>query len=269
MAYRGEADGPPRSTATVETTSTSCTVKSLKCETDYNLTVRINGGWITCFGWGTKSSTNGSTISCPTATAPKGLLVPRTKDSEADLSWTGVTNAAAYRLNRHIGSGSWTQIVTTTPARATRPRGWSATRPMSARGDGHPCSTRYGDPSSVQSSLEICIPVPAPTGLAVTRPANDDSNANPSWSRVCLRTGCSPGSASWVERSFLQRRPGLHSMTSVCSGVASMRGASGCPWREAARLRAGGTGAVSGGLRAGRRRRPRWRWRRRPAGAAT
>ncbi len=185
IAYWEDTGGPPRSTMTHETSSTSYTATGLECNTDYNFTVRAYGNGTTYLAdWGNKANGSGDTDECPDAPAPTGLWVSRTVDAEAELSWDSVTDVASYQIERRIGTGRWSVIGTrvgdtNTSYTAMGLRcGTEYEFRVSARGDGHPYSTDYGDPSSEVSSLRLCKP-PTPTGFNAT--ALDDSSIEVSW----------------------------------------------------------------------------------------
>ena len=153
---------------TEETTSTSLTVSGLKCNTDYNFTVRANGDGVTYFGWGLKSNTSGNTTECPRAPPPADNTLDSTRavGSSAELRWGEVDVAHGYEVERRVGTtGSWNRIGTTNGRTSTSftARGLNCNTVyyfrVSARGDGNPHSLTYGDPSG-EVKVQLCLPEP-------------------------------------------------------------------------------------------------------------
>lgn len=141
-----------------------------------------------------------------TAPAPTGLRVTASDEDSVSLSWSAVTNAAAYRLDyRKDETTTWSLggYAYSVTSRTVYGLDCNATYQfrVSARGKGNTYSYTYGSPStSVSQKTGLCI-VPAPTGLRVT--ASDDESVSLSWSAVANAAAYrveyrKSGSTSWT-----------------------------------------------------------------------
>jgi subtilisin family serine protease len=135
--------------------------------------------------------------------APTELSATASSSTGIDLSWSQVTGAAGYKVERSAdGTGGWSQIATTTQNVTTY------------QDTGLDASTTYyyrvvatntgGDspPSNVASATTLPNPPPAPAGL--TAAAVSSSEVDLSWSDVTGETGygiqrSADGTSGWTE----------------------------------------------------------------------
>ena len=190
-AYRVEYKTSTSSTWLVDEyvySRTSQTVDSLACGTAYQFQVRARGdGDPFSFTYGLPSGSVSRTTSLCLAPAPTGLSVTASDEDSVTLSWTGVTDADAYRveykastsstwlIDDHVYSGTSHMVdgLACSTAHDFQVR---------ARGDEDPYSYTYGSPSgSVSRTTSTCL-APAPTGLSVT--ASDEDSVTLSWTGV-------------------------------------------------------------------------------------
>ena len=98
------------------------------------------------------------------APAPTGLRVTSSTDASVSLSWNTVTDAYRYKLERSTSSsGPWTDVGTETGDTSGTATGLDCGTTyhfrVSARGDGSPYSTTFGNPtSSVSRATSACSP---------------------------------------------------------------------------------------------------------------
>ncbi len=176
--------------ASLSITTSPYTVTALQCNTSYNFRVKAFGdGDDYTETWGEWSSTSDATTStCPDAPAPGGLHVTADTVSSVSLSWNAVTDAYRYKLERRLGtSGSWQTVSSTISGTTAVASGLECNTTyyfrVSARGDGNPLSTTFGDvSSSVSRTTSTCPDAPAPGGLHVT--ADTVSSVSLSWNAV-------------------------------------------------------------------------------------
>ena len=112
----------------------------------------------------------------PTAPAPTGLTVTSSDRYSVSLSWSSVSDAYRYKLERREGtSGSWSTVSSGISGTSKTATGLDCNTTyyfkVSARGDGSPYSTTFGTPSTtdVSSQTDACLPVfqfsPSPLAL--------------------------------------------------------------------------------------------------------
>ena len=129
----------------------------------------------------------GARGSSTTAPVPTGLRVTSDTDDSVSLSWTAVTNAAAYKVEyKKSSSSTWLHAsyvysgATATVDDLDCNAGYDFQ--VKARGDGIPYSYSYSDGSdSVSETTDRCN-APAPTGLRVT--SDTDDSVSLSWRAV-------------------------------------------------------------------------------------
>ena len=98
------------------------------------------------------------------APAPTGLSVTSSTANSVSLRWYSVTNAYRYKLERSTSSsGPWTDVGTETGDTSGTATGLDCGTTyhfrVSARGDGSPYSTTFGNPtSSVSRATSACSP---------------------------------------------------------------------------------------------------------------
>ena len=176
-------DGTSGSWQTVSSfiSGTTRTASGLECNTTYYFRVSARGDGSplsTTFGR-TSSLASRSTSTCIDAPAPTGHTTTGSTLNSVSLSWTQVTNAYRYKLERSPdGTTGWVDA----DSGADNITGTSYTVSglecnttyylrVSARGDGSPYSTTFGNPSSSLSrDTDLCLP-PKPTGVTVTTTA--------------------------------------------------------------------------------------------------
>ena len=98
----------------------------------------------------------------PTAPAPTGVSASPGTES-VDVSWNSVADASAYKLERREGtSGSWTVESSAISGTRHTVSSLDCTKTyyfrVSAKGDGDPYSTTFGDASSAVSASPNCAP---------------------------------------------------------------------------------------------------------------
>ena len=164
--------------STIPSTSTSHTAAGLTCGLTYYFRVSARGDgspYSTTFGTAT-SPVSRDTGTCPTAPAPTGLEAAASTATGISLSWTAVTDAAAYKMEQREGStGPWTEVSSTITSTSHDVTGLTCNTTyyfrVSANGDGSPYSATFGSPStgSVSRDTGVCpTTAPAPTGLGVS-----------------------------------------------------------------------------------------------------
>ena len=122
------------------------------------------------------------------APAPTGLRGTSSTATSVSLSWSSVTNAYRYKLERSTTrSGPWT--VVSQYISGTSRTAYSLTCnttyyfKVSTRGNGSPYSTTFGSASSsVSRTTTGCPDAPAPTGLRVT--SSTDARVSLRWYSV-------------------------------------------------------------------------------------
>ena len=160
---------------------TSDTVDSLLCNTAYEFRVRARGDgspYLRSYG-NASTSVSETTDECPLAPAPTGLRVTGYTDESVSLRWDPVTDAHGYKLERRKGTtGTWAAVGSETGRTSQTATGLDCNSTyyfrVSARGDGSPYSTTFGNPSTgnVSQTTSTCIPVfqftPSPLALGGT-----------------------------------------------------------------------------------------------------
>ena len=163
---RSTSSSGPWTDAGSETGGTSGTATGLDCDTTYYFRVSTRGDgspYSATFG-DTSSAVSRATSECSTAPAPTGLSVTGSTDASVSLSWNPVTNAYRYKLERSTSSsGPWTDVGSETGDTSGTATGLDCGTTyyfrVSARGDGTPYSTTFGDPSSsVSRATSACLP---------------------------------------------------------------------------------------------------------------
>ena len=158
-------------------TAVSDTVDRLVCNTGYQFRVRARGdGDPYSYTYSAPSSSvTETTDECPPTPAPTGLAVTGSTGDSVSLEWNPVTDAHRYRLEQRRGTtGSWTAVGSETSAASQTATGLDCNTTyyfrVSARGDGNPYSTAFGNPSTVSVSgiTSSCPDAPAPSGLSAT-----------------------------------------------------------------------------------------------------
>ena len=140
------------------------------------------------FGSPSTESVSRATSDCTaTAPAPTGLGVSSSTATSVTLTWDAVTDAAAYKLERSTSStGPWTEvsstITTTSHAVTGLINGTAYYFRVSAKGDGSPYTTTFGDPSSSLSETLGSTLASAPTGL--TADSSAEHGVTLSWNAV-------------------------------------------------------------------------------------
>ena len=167
---------------------TTETVDGLDCDTSYYFRVRARGDgspYSTSYG-DASSSVSETTDGCTVAPAPTGLSATASAQTSVTLSWNPVTDAQYYRLERSTSrTGPWTGISSTIVGTSRTVYGLECNTlyyfKVSARGDGHPYSTTFGQQSSgdVSRRTTECPGAPAPIGLEVT--ASTDTTVTLEW----------------------------------------------------------------------------------------
>ena len=157
--------------------STSDTVDGLDCDTSYDFQVRARGdGSPYSYTYGNPSSSvSRRTTECPVAPAPTNLSATASGQSTVTLRWNPVADAQYYKLERSTSrTGTWTDISETIGGTSRTVYGLECNTlyyfKVSARGDGHPYSTTFGQQSSgdVSRRTTECPTAPAPIGFEVT-----------------------------------------------------------------------------------------------------
>ena len=169
---------------------TSRTVYSLACNQTHYFRVAARGNGTTyAADWGLPtSSVSRQTTTCPDAPVPTGLTVTGSTQNSVSLSWNSVSDAYRYQLERREeSSGSWLTVSSNLSATQYRARnldcGATHYFRVSARGDGSPYSTSFGNPSSsVSRTTTTCPDAPVPTGLTVT--GSTQNSVSLSWNSV-------------------------------------------------------------------------------------
>ncbi len=189
---------------------TTATVDDLDCNSGYNFRVRARGdGSPYSLLYGNPSSSVSETTDKCIIGAPTGLRVTSDTDDSVSLSWSSLSEAAKYKVEyKASSSSSWLHATYTSGTTATVDDlncNASYNFRVSARGDGIPYSTTYGDPStSVSETTDKCIP-PAPTGLKVT--SDTEESVSLSWTSL---TGAAlykveykaSSSSSWLHATY-------------------------------------------------------------------
>ena len=156
---------------------------TVTCGTAYEFQVVPYGDGTTKRAFdGDPSALQPVTIKCPPAPAPSGLSVDGTAQKYSlSLSWSTVPSAEAYKLEmadmEWALAGDDADDLTTTSFTVTGLQcGTEYSFRVSARGDGHPYSMDFGDPTdcSVRQRTADCpeISISSPT---ITRPIPSDS----------------------------------------------------------------------------------------------
>ena len=168
--------------------STSDTVDGLDCNTSYDFQVRARGDgspYSTTYG-DASSSVSRRTTECPVAPAPTNLSATASGQSTVTLRWNPVADAQYYKLERSTSrTGTWTDISETIGGTSRTVYGLECNTlyyfKVSARGDGHPYSTTFGQQSSgdVSRRTTECPTAPAPIGLEVV--ASTDTTIDLEW----------------------------------------------------------------------------------------
>ena len=115
----------------------------------------------------------------PTAPAPTGLTATAPTETRVTLSWNSVTNAYRHKLEASTSStGPWVIVGYGFSSTTFKPNTLDCNTTyyfrVSARGDGSPYSTAFGNPSAASDPIttsQCTNPTnraPAPTGLRVT-----------------------------------------------------------------------------------------------------
>ena len=152
--------------STIPSTSTSHTATGLTCGLTYYFRVSARGDgspYSTTFGTAT-SPVSRDTGTCPTAPAPTGLEAAASTATGISLSWTAVTDAAAYKMEQREGTaGDWVTVNDDISATSHDVTGLTCNTTyyfrVSARGDGSPHSNAFGSPttSSVSRATGACV----------------------------------------------------------------------------------------------------------------
>ncbi len=213
---RREGTSGSWSTISSGISGTSVTAGGLDCNTTYYFKVSARGDgspYSTTFG-GASGSVSRTTSECQTAPAPTGLTVTSSDQDSVALSWSSVSGAYRYKLERREGtSGSWSTISSSISGTSKTATGLDCNTTyyfrVSARGDGSPYSTTFGGASgSVSRTTSECQTAPAPTGLTVT--SSDRYSVSLSWDSV-----------SDAYRYKLERREGTSGSWSTVSSSIS------------------------------------------------
>ena len=165
---RGASSTGPWTSVSDTISTSSYTATGLVCNTTYYFKVSARGDgspYSTTFGSQSDGDVSKSTTDCPNAPAPLGLEATASTDTTVILSWTAVTDAEYYELERGASSeGPWTSISNTISTSSHTATGLACNTTyyfrVSARGDGTPFSTTFGSPSTndVTSTTSACIP---------------------------------------------------------------------------------------------------------------
>ncbi len=156
---------------------TTQTATGLTCDTTYYFRVSARGDGSplsTTFGSTSTGTVSRRTGTCPSAPAPTGLITTASTQSSVSLRWNPVTDAYRYKLERREGaSGSWQTVSSTISGTTQTAYGLTCNTTyyfrVSARGDGSPYSTTFGNTSSLASrSTSTCDDAPPPGGLTTT-----------------------------------------------------------------------------------------------------
>ena len=216
--------------STIPSTSTSHTAAGLTCGLTYYFRVSARGDgspYSTTFGTATSPVSRATDTCTVTAPAPTGFSADSSTATGVTLSWNTVTDAAAYKVERSDSSaGPWTEVSSTITSTSHDVTGLTCNTTyylrVSARGDGSPYSTMFGDPTtdSVSRDTGACPTAPAPAGLEAA--ASNQTSVSLSWSAVT-------DAAAYK----LERREGTTgSWTEVSSSITSTsHDVTGLTWR--------------------------------------
>ena len=158
------------------------------------------------------------------APAPTGLSATAFTAGSVTLSWNAVTDAYLYKLERSTASaGPWTSVSSTISGTGYPATGLACNTlyyfQVSARGDGSPYSTTFGDPSGTVFKRTLACPN-APTGFTVTVDRDGPDGIVLSWTAP---TGEVTGYE--VQRSMGSGSPSYSTIATVASyfGVGGYR----------------------------------------------
>ena len=151
----------------------------------------------TCSSWTRLSSAVEIDIPTQAPPRPTGLRVTSTNESEVNLSWTSLSNASHYMVERSESiDGPWVHAFYELSARTSyKAVGLKCNTPyyfrIRARGDGSPYTTDYGEPSvgPVSGTTKVCTnsdTVDPPTGLSATTTAD---TVRLSWNKATNAVG--------------------------------------------------------------------------------
>ncbi len=168
---------------------TSRTVYGLDCNATYQFRVsaRGNGGTYS-YTYGTPSTSVSKKTALCIVSAPTGLKVTASDDESVSLSWSAVTNAAAYRVEyRKSGSTKWIIDGYVYSGTSREVDGLDCPNTsydfrVRARGNGKAYSFTYSSPSSSVTRKTSQCRAPAPTGLKVT--GSDEESVSLTWKAV-------------------------------------------------------------------------------------
>ncbi len=168
---------------------TSRTVYGLECNATYEFQVSARGNGSTySYTYGSPSASVSKKTGLCIVPAPSGLKVTASDDESVSLSWSAVTNAAAYRVEyRKSGSSKWlidgyVYSGTSRTVDGLECPNTSYDFQVRARGDGKSYSFTYSPPSTSVSRKTSQCRAPAPTGLKVT--GSDDESISLTWDAV-------------------------------------------------------------------------------------
>ena len=132
----------------------------------------------------------GQDDSCPQprpAPAPRDLSATASTLTSVSLTWSAVSGASLYRLERRRGtSGAWTPVSSSISRVSHTATGLSRCTTyyfrVSAKGDGLSYSLDFGSVSGSISRKTMCPTAPAPSGLMVT--ASNQNSVSLRWNAV-------------------------------------------------------------------------------------
>ncbi len=165
---RSTSSSGPWTSVSSSISSASHTATGLTCNTTYYFRVSAKGDgspYSTSFG-SASSNVSKKTSACSTAPAPSNLSASSPTQTSVKLSWSAVSNASAYKLERSTSSsGPWTTVSSSISSTSHTTTGLTCNTTyyfrVSAKGDGSPYSTSFGSTSSnVSRATSACNILP-------------------------------------------------------------------------------------------------------------